>query len=1145
MQKSQWFTTIRSEGALLPIDLLQRIATPESGTNSSRLDGLNAAAYHLEGERLNEVINQSWNRLRGYWGRFQTTRMKLSMSESGTALTRDRWLLPLFSELDYGRLTPTPAIEIHEKHYPISHRWNYTPLHLVSCKLDLDERPHSKSGILRTSPYGLVQEVVNRDPRYLWGMVSNGLRLRLLRNNVSMMRQSYVEFDFEAMMEGEVYTDFALFWLLCHQSRVEGERPAECWLECWMGEAQQQGIRALDQMYEGVRETIKYLGSGFLSYMNYPANQLLREKLRSGLLSTKDYYRQLLRLVYRLIVLFVAEDRDILFHPEASTDVRERYRNYYSTQRLRHLAQRRSGTRHIDLFYTLHLVIEQLGDVGGCPELGLPALNGFLFSKEATPDLNDCMLANHDLLDAIRALAFTTDGQRRRAIDYKNLGSEELGSVYESLLELHPVLHIDTATFELQSTSGNARKTSGSYYTPTSLISSLLDTALDPVLEEACTQPNAAQAILNLKVCDPACGSGNFLVFAAYRIAKRLAIVQTGEDEPSSHARLHALRQVISSCIYGVDINPMAVELCKVRLWLESIEPGKPLSFLDHRIQCGNSLLGTTPALLSEGIPNRAFEPMDGDNKDTSLTYKKRNKLEREGNQSLWDVESQQHKDQNVLEIQMNSVNTLKDGTFTDIHRKQEEYEEYLNSSTYHSQKLRADAWCATFIQVKQKDEPPPILQEIYKKMGESADPERLLVEQYNMQKTHNEISHLAKQHQFFHWHVAFPHIFRLPRGSEEPENEQAGWSEGFDVVLGNPPYIFGENHQRVKTIFQSVFRLAKGQFDIYWLFIELGLRLIRRGGRFALVVPDTLLARDETQSVRELLLKEGLENICSHGVVFKANVAVITFVVVKESKQPEITSAKFQGNTIYEEGRHTRESFLAEPKRRFLINVPKGDASIFFRLEKGCVPLQTFVKISRGEEIGKKDTSLEGTIPVIAGDNISRYIIQQPTRFLYSIKKNASLYQAPKIVIPKTGNKCIAGLDEVGYVTMQSVYNLHTTTREMAYETLLALLNSHLVRYYLYKTFTSYKDIFPQLNQSTIQSIPINLNIMQAESKLVGLVQSMKCSLQQLRDIDRLCNKEVLTLEVKCLEQEINRVIYDHYELTLEEIDVIESIRI
>jgi len=126
MQKSQWFTTIRSEGALLPIDLLQRIATPESGTNSSRLDGLNAAAYHLEGERLNEVINQSWNRLRGYWGRFQTTRMKLSMSESGTALTRDRWLLPLFSELDYGRLTPTPAIEIHEKHYPISHRWNYT-----------------------------------------------------------------------------------------------------------------------------------------------------------------------------------------------------------------------------------------------------------------------------------------------------------------------------------------------------------------------------------------------------------------------------------------------------------------------------------------------------------------------------------------------------------------------------------------------------------------------------------------------------------------------------------------------------------------------------------------------------------------------------------------------------------------------------------------------------------------------------------------------------------------------------------------------------------------------------------------------------------------------------------------------------------
>ena len=112
-------------------------------------------------------------------------------------------------------------------------------------------------------------------------------------------------------------------------------------------------------------------------------------------------------------------------------------------------------------------------------------------------------------------------------------------------------------------------------------------------------QPDPEAAILKLKVVDPACGSGHFLIAAAHRIAKRLAAVRTGDEEPSPEAMRKALRDVIGHCIYGVDVNPMAVELCKVNLWMEALEPGKPLSFLEHRIQPGNSLLGATPALLS------------------------------------------------------------------------------------------------------------------------------------------------------------------------------------------------------------------------------------------------------------------------------------------------------------------------------------------------------------------------------------------------------------------------------------------------------------------------------------------------------------------------------------------------------------------
>ena len=188
----QFITKVRSYRLTAPTHY-----RAQSGTGSTRLEGLTPADYHLESERLNEAINQSWNRVRGYWSRFQAARTKLPTSDLGTTVTRERWLLPLFSELGYGRLTSAPAIEIDDRSYPLSHCWNATPLHFVSYRVGLDDRARSRSGTVRTSPYSLVQEVVNRDSRYLWGMVSNGLRLRLLRNNASLTRQAYIEFDFE------------------------------------------------------------------------------------------------------------------------------------------------------------------------------------------------------------------------------------------------------------------------------------------------------------------------------------------------------------------------------------------------------------------------------------------------------------------------------------------------------------------------------------------------------------------------------------------------------------------------------------------------------------------------------------------------------------------------------------------------------------------------------------------------------------------------------------------------------------------------------------------------------------------------------------------------------------------------------------
>lgn len=316
------------------------------------------------------------------------------------------------------------------------------------------------------------------------------------------------------------------------------------------------------------------------------------ERRQAGLLG----YRQVLRLVYRLLFLFVAEDRNLLLLPgEEKETARLRYVRYYSTSRLRHLAERRTGTRHGDLYVALRLSMQKLGSDTGSPELALPALGSFLFSPTAMYDIEQCDLANHDLLDAVRALAVTVADGALRSVNYKNLGPEELGSVYESLLELHPELNLDVPSFRLTTASGHERKTSGTYYTPTSLIDCLLDAALEPLLDAAVRKPDSEGAILKLKLVDPACGSGHFLIAASHRVAKRLAAVRSGDEEPSPDAVRKAIRDVIGHCIYGVDVNPMAVELCKVNLWLEALDPGKPLSFLDHRIQCGNSLLGATP----------------------------------------------------------------------------------------------------------------------------------------------------------------------------------------------------------------------------------------------------------------------------------------------------------------------------------------------------------------------------------------------------------------------------------------------------------------------------------------------------------------------------------------------------------------------
>ncbi len=756
-------TNVTSTGALLPRELLDRI-----GSGDPTLTGIAPTDYGLvPGERVRDAVTRSWNRLVGVWGSFRHAESRLTDSDlTATSLTRTRWLLPLFEELGFFDLPLVRSLAVGEKDYPVSHQWeNSVPVHLLGCRVPVDRRTPGVQGAAKVSPHSLVQEFLNRSDDHLWGIVSNGLVLRVLRDNASLTRAAHCEFDLEGIFDGEAYSDFVLLWLICHRTRFEGNPPEKCVLEQWSTEAAAAGTRALDRLREGVENAIIALGEGFLAHRG---NQDLRRRLRSGELEGAEYLRQMLRLVYRLIFLLVAESRDLLLAPGADDTARRRYQEFYSVGRLRRLAAARRGTPHDDLWRSLQLTVSALdADHPGIPALGLKPLGSFLWSPDSIADLDRASIENRHLLTAIRMLSFVRDAEAKafRSVDYRNLGSRELGSVYESLLELHPEIDVEARNFRLESAAGAERKLTGSYYTPESLIERLLDEALDPILDEAENSSDPEQALLDLRVLDPACGSGHFLISAAHRIAGRLASVRVGGIEPTPADLRTAVRDVIGRCVYGIDINPMAVELCKVSLWLEANDNGRPLGFLDHHIVCGNSLLGTTPELLDDGIPQTAFKKLTGDDPKWLTHLRKRNLRERkQRNQQLLDFTWSPSDDVAALARGVVGIDDEEESDAGDVAAKAEMFTELQQSDTYTRNKLAADAWCAAFVTLKTPDHPPITDGTI-----------RVITEDRHLEPDiRNQIVALADEYQFLHPHLAFPGVHE---------------TGDFDAVLGNPPW--------------------------------------------------------------------------------------------------------------------------------------------------------------------------------------------------------------------------------------------------------------------------------------------------------------------------------------------------------------------
>ncbi len=230
---------------LLPADFLAELLAPKTA-----IEGLAPVSYNLaESERISEQVNRSWNRLKGRWTDFKKAIADKQPGESTTTETRDRWLHPIFQELGFGQKLPTArAVEIDGRSYPVSHGWSHVPIHLVGSHVDIDRRTPGAVGAAKASPHSLVQQVLNASTGHLWGIVSNGLTFRLLRDSVALTRLSYVEWDLAAIFDGDLYSEFLrplARWP--HQSRFDAERAELCWLERWKKSAENKGFQALEK----------------------------------------------------------------------------------------------------------------------------------------------------------------------------------------------------------------------------------------------------------------------------------------------------------------------------------------------------------------------------------------------------------------------------------------------------------------------------------------------------------------------------------------------------------------------------------------------------------------------------------------------------------------------------------------------------------------------------------------------------------------------------------------------------------------------------------------------------------------------------------------------------------------------------------
>ena len=631
-----------------------------------------------------------------------------------------------------------------------------------------------------------------------WAILYNAVALRLVDAGRPELRR-HIEFDLDLAATA---AGVAALWLTLAERSL-----------CGSGA---RSTRALvDQADMHSAAVCRSLREGVLDASTEVLDALLRARRRRGDGSLHDSFEQALTIVYRLLFLLFAEARALvpLWHPV--------YRQSYSIDVLRTAAEAAGRTR--GLWEALRAIARLAHSGCNAGDLRVTPFNGRLFAPSRTPLAERADLDDEKARRALLALSTRSGGAGavRERIVYRDLGVEQLGAVYETLLDYEPIA--DGASVTLRPESG-ARKATGTFYTPQPIADYVVRRTLAPLVEG-----RTPAEILRLRIVDPSMGSGAFLVAACRYLADayETAALAAGDWQPEEideAERTLIRRRIAERCLYGVDVNPMAVQLARLSMWLATLAADRPLSFLDHRLTVGDSLAGTWLTLLRR--PPRA--------------HNRRDRLE----PTLFDAASARDALRDALPVRFALESTPND-TLSQVRAKEHAHAALCRAGALTRWKQAADAWCAPWFC---EGIPPRAFTAVIDTLLHASDTlPRHLADRYVA-----SAADTARAHRFFHWELEYPEVF-FDAGGTRLDNP------GFDAVIGNPPWniVHADAASLLRFVRTSgVYRVpGDGHANRYQLFAERALALTRAGGRIGLVLPWGFAADHGSAALRRHLL--------------------------------------------------------------------------------------------------------------------------------------------------------------------------------------------------------------------------------------------------------------------------------------------------